>query len=164
MSFLDETPHIPADARANNKSVIGVGGSAPRAPHRGDGGGLRHNAGKNQLELIPPEWTWGLGMVLTRGAAKYAVRNWERGMKWSYPVGCALRHIYKFVCGERYDPETGCHHLFMAAWNCCALATYDLREIGENDLPKLDLALLDKVAVAPGDALQKLMDEKQKSQ
>lgn len=144
------TPH----ARAQIKS------DAPNAPRPGDGGGLRHNAGKNQLELIPPEWVWGLGMVLTRGAAKYAVRNWERGMKWSYPVGCALRHIYKFVLGERYDPETGCHHLFMAAWNCCALATYDMRGIGENDLPPLDQNLLDKVAQAPGAALQKLMDEK----
>lgn len=119
---------------------------------KGDGGGLRYNAGKVQLELIPVEWIWGLGMVLTRGAAKYAVRNWERGMKWSYPVGCALRHILKFVCGERYDQETGCHHLFMAAWNCCALATYDIRSIGENDLVG-DLQWLDKVATTPGAAL-----------
>lgn len=118
-----------------------------------DGGGLRYNAGKNMLELIPPEWTWGLGMVLTRGAIKYATRNWERGMKWSYPVGCALRHIYKFVCGERYDKESGCHHLYHAAWNCLALATYDLRGIGENDLPKLDASLLEKVAVEPGPEL-----------
>src|ERR1035437_9553744 len=81
---------------------------------KADGGGLRYNTGKNQLELLPAEWIWGLGMVMTRGAIKYDTRNWERGMKWSYPIGCALRHILKFVCGERYDVETGCHHLAMA--------------------------------------------------
>lgn len=130
-------------------------------PIKADGGGLRYNTGKNQLELIPAEWVWGLGMVLTRGAIKYDVRNWERGMKWSYPVGCAFRHVFKFMCGERYDAETGCHHLAMAAWNCLALMTYDIREIGSNDLAGTgDLAWLDKVATAPGPALQKLMDEK----
>lgn len=125
-----------------------------------DGGGMRFNAGKNQLELIPVEWIWGLGMVLTRGAAKYAVRNWERGMKWSYPIGCALRHILKFMCGERYDAETGCHHLFMAAWNCCALATYDIRQIGENDLGQAKLEWLEAVATVPGPELLKMMAAK----
>lgn len=124
-----------------------------------DGGGLRFNAGKNQLELLPPEWVYGLGMVLTRGAVKYASRNWERGMKWSYPVGCALRHIFKFVCGESYDEETGCHHLAMAAWNCLALMTYDIRKIGENDLVG-NVAWMDATAQEPGAALQKLMADK----
>lgn len=124
-----------------------------------DGGGLRFNAGKNQLELLPPEWVYGLGMVLTRGAVKYASRNWERGMKWSYPVGCALRHIFKFVCGESYDEETGCHHLAMAAWNCLALMTYDIRKIGENDLVG-NVAWMDATAKEPGAALQKLMADK----
>jgi hypothetical protein len=128
------------------------------APIKADGGGMRFNAGKNQLELIPAEWIWGLGMVLTRGAVKYAVRNWERGMKWSYPFGCALRHMLKFYCGERYDAETGCHHLFMAAWNMCALATYDIRGIGENDLTgNGKLEWLDKCATEPGPALLALM-------
>lgn len=126
---------------------------------KADGGGLRYNAGKNQVELIPPEWIWGLAMVLTRGAAKYAVRNWEGGMAWSYLVGCAFRHTLKFICGERYDEETGCHHMFMAAWNCCALATYDIREVGENDLVG-ELGWLAKVAQQPGPALQKIMDDK----
>jgi hypothetical protein len=125
-----------------------------------DGGGLRHNAGKVQLELIPAGWTWALGLVLTRGAAKYAERNWERGMRWAYPVGCAMRHITKFICGERYDKETGCHHLAMAAWNCLALMTYDIRKIGQNDLGVGSLEELDACAVAPGAELQALLDKK----
>lgn len=109
-----------------------------------DGGGLRKDDGKNKLDLIPPEWIWALGAVLTQGAEKYAVRNWERGMAWSKMIGCGLRHVFKFVCGERYDPESGCHHLAHAAWNFLALMTYDIRKIGENDLPNFD----DAVALA----------------
>lgn len=100
-----------------------------------DGGGLRYNAGKNRIDLLPPEWTWALGDVTTKGSYKYEERNWERGMKWSIMVGCASRHVLKFLVGERYDRETGCHHLAMAAWNILALMSYDLRGIGENNLP-----------------------------
>ena len=94
-----------------------------------DGGGQRHDKGKIRMDLIPPEWEYALADVLTQGAEKYAERNWERGMDWSKPIGCARRHIAKFMMGERYDWETGCHHLAMAAWNLLALMTYDLRGI-----------------------------------
>lgn len=117
---------------------------------RADGGGLRFNEEKNRLELVPPEWVWGLGDVTTQGSKKYAARNWERGMAWSIMIGCALRHVFKFCMGERYDPETGCHHMFMAAWNCCALASYDLKGIGENDIPKTEFAILAKVNSGKG--------------
>lgn len=105
-----------------------------------DGGGLRKDDGKNKLELIPPEWIWGLGQVLTQGAEKYLMRNWERGMSWGKMVGCGLRHVFKFVCGERYDRESGCHHLLHASWNFLSLMSYDLRGIGDNDLPSFNTA------------------------
>lgn len=119
------------------------------SPLKADGGGLRYNDGKNRLDLNPPEWAWGLGMVTTRGSVKYKERNWERGMKWSTMVGCAARHVGKFLVGIRYDEETGCHSLYMAAWNLLALATYDIRGIGENDLPSLDMKFLNATAIAP---------------
>lgn len=127
-----------------------------------DGGGLRYNAGKNQLELIPPEWEWALGMVLTRGAIKYESRNWERGMKRSYPIGCIKRHVNKFLAGEQYDEETGCHHLAMAAWNCLALMSYDIRGIGENDIQDVGkIDWLEKTAIEPGPALKVMLAAKQ---
>lgn len=98
--------------------------------------GLRFNQGKNRIELVPPEWFWALGDVTTRGAEKYSDRNWELGMKWSIVIGCMFRHALKFLTGEKYDPETGCHHLAMVAWNALALMSYDLRGVGEDDLPR----------------------------
>jgi hypothetical protein len=115
--------------------------------------GLRFNAGKNRMELVPPEWEWALADVTTQGSNKYDARNWEKGMDWSNMIGCMKRHIAKFLAGERYDGEefdleagtTGCHHLAMVAWNALALMSYDLREIGTNDLPKLSMKLLEEV-------------------
>lgn len=127
-----------------------------RWKEKADGGGLRFNAGKNRLDLIPPEWPWALGDVTTKGSYKYEERNWERGMKWSIMIGCALRHIYKFAAGERYDPETGCHHLAMAAWNVLALMSYDLRGVGENDLPGVPPIVSGHDVLPPGSILEKV--------
>jgi hypothetical protein len=113
-------------------------------------GGLRYDSGKNRLDLIPPEWDWALGLVLTKGAEKYAVRNWEKGMDWSKVLGPMRRHIDKFLTGEQYDigtpeePGTGCHHLAMVAWNALALMSYDIRGIGTNDIVTGDMKWLEK--------------------
>lgn len=124
------------------------------------GGGLRLNSGKIRMELTPPEWDYALADVATQGSKKYAARNWELGMEWSVMVGCMKRHLAKFEAGERYDgaefsiPDgtTGCHHLAMVAWNALALMTYDLREIGKNDLPKeVTLELLKRVNALTSD-------------
>jgi hypothetical protein len=117
---------------------------------KADGGGLRYNAGKTLMELTPPEWEHALADVTTQGSKKYEKRNWERGMDWSIMVGCMKRHLTKFLVGERYDGDefdieagtTGCHHLAMVAWNALALMSYDLRGIGNNDLPDLPKELL----------------------
>jgi hypothetical protein len=124
-----------------------------------DGGGLRFSIGKNKIDLVPPEWVWGLGMVLSRGAAKYATRNWERGMAWSEVLGPMFRHAFKFICGERYDPETGCHHMAMVAWNALVLMSYDIRHIGHNDMVG-KMEWLSLVATNPGPELQAIIDAK----
>jgi hypothetical protein len=110
---------------------------------------IRYDDGKNQLELIPAEWIWALGSVLTYGAKKYAVRNWEKGMKWSRVIGSLLRHVTRFMIGERYDQESGHHHLAHAAWNCLALMSYDLRKIGEDDRGDGAPGWLDEVKACP---------------
>lgn len=111
--------------------------------------GLRYNTGKLRVDLIPPEWIEALAIVLTRGANKYAARNWELGMDWSKPMASGKRHMLAWEKGETYDPETGCHHLAMAAWNFLGLMSYQLREVGNNDIPRATFAL--PVAVAPGE-------------
>lgn len=49
--------------------------------------------------------------VFEHGAKKYALYNWTKGMAWSIPTACALRHIDAVVNGEELDPESGLPHM-----------------------------------------------------
>jgi hypothetical protein len=97
--------------------------------------GLRYNSGKTRYDLIPASWTRALAQILTKGANKYAPRNWEKGMNWSNMIASLHRHLDSWLSGEQYDPETKCHHLGHVAWNALALMTMQLRGIGNNDIP-----------------------------
>jgi len=97
---------------------------------------LRYDAGKLRYDLLPGDALAALVKVYTKGAVKYADRNWEKGMSWSRCFGSLMRHCWAFWRGEQNDPETGCHHMAMAAWNCFALVSYSLRAIGNDDRPK----------------------------
>ena len=94
---------------------------------------LRYDAGKARYDLIPPDALHALAEVYTRGAAKYEARNWEKGMSWGRCFGSLMRHAWAFWWGESIDPETGCHHMAMASWNCFALFCYDTRGAGVDD-------------------------------
>jgi hypothetical protein len=99
-----------------------------------DGGGARFDAKKVMVELLRPLIEWGISDVFTRGAIKYAANNWMRGMSWRSIHGPMKRHMMKWAAGEVYDKDTGCHHLFMVAWNASVLAVYQLMGLGKNDL------------------------------
>lgn len=101
-----------------------------------DGKGLRFDEGKPRVDLIPGDAMLEIGSVYAYGCKKYAVRNWERGMPWSKCLGPLLRHLFKWMMGQKYDngPKgSGEMHIAMVAWNAIALLTYELRGIGEDD-------------------------------
>ncbi len=102
------------------------------------GNGMRFNSGKVRFGLIPGHWTRVLAQILTKGAAKYAPRNWEKGLVHSEVVDSLHRHLDAFLQGERYDPELKTHHLGHVAWNALALMTMDLKGLGTADLPTDD--------------------------
>ncbi len=112
-------PFVPASSGASLKSETA----------------LRYDAGKLRYDLIPADSLEQLAKVYTAGAAKYAERNWEKGMSWSRCFGSLMRHAWAFWRGEAIDVETGCHHMAMAAWNCLALCSYHLRKAGTDDRP-----------------------------
>ncbi len=98
--------------------------------------GRKDDTGKPPHHLIAPEIQDALANVLAFGAAKYAPRNWERGMAWSRPFSALLRHMWAWWRGEDRDVETGMSHLHHAA--CCImfLVAYEARVIGCDDRPK----------------------------
>jgi len=100
---------------------------------KADGGGERKDAGKSRVDLFPPDALLEVGHVFRMGATKYSDRNWERGMPWSKCLGPLMRHLFKWMMGEKLDEESGHHHLAHVCFNALALLAYDMRQIGKDD-------------------------------
>lgn len=88
------------------------------------GSGARYNSGKPDLTLIPLITLYDEAKVWEYGAKKYARNNWQKGMNWSVPLACALRHLAKFQAGEDLDEETGLPHIAHAMCNLRMLTLY----------------------------------------
>lgn len=79
--------------------------------------GIKHDAGKAPLGLIPRSALNAEAMVMAFGAEKYSRDNWRSGIRWSRLIDAALRHITAYNDGEDTDEETGLSHLAHA--RCC---------------------------------------------
>jgi hypothetical protein len=86
--------------------------------------GLRFNQGKSRHDLVPAYAQEQFAKVLTKGAEKYAERNWELGMKWSKVLSSMERHLQAIKRGEDYDPETGLLHSAHVMCNASFLTEY----------------------------------------
>lgn len=102
------------------------------------GSGARYNNGKADLSLIP---LWTLedeAKVWMYGKRKYAAWNWAKGMDWSIPLACALRHISAWQRGEEVDPESGLPHLAHAICNLRMLTLYSKTYKEGDDRPPIE--------------------------
>lgn len=77
--------------------------------------------------------------VLTYGTKKYAAWNWAKGMPWSVPLGCAVRHLLAMHRGEDTDPESGEPHAGHVMANLLMLMTFTRTYPEGNDLPPAGL-------------------------
>jgi len=62
--------------------------------------------------------------VFDYGRQKYAEWNWTKGMKWSVPMACIVRHVLKIVDGREIDEESGRHHVGHIMCNLVMLQHY----------------------------------------
>ncbi|MES2348466.1 MAG: dATP/dGTP diphosphohydrolase domain-containing protein [Pseudomonadota bacterium] len=88
------------------------------------GSGARYNAGKIDFSLIPLCTMEDEARVWAYGKAKYAAWNWAKGMDWSVPFACMMRHMAAWQRGEENDPESGLPHLAHAMCNLRMLTLY----------------------------------------
>ena len=103
----------------------------------------RFSEGKIRHDLIPPFVLEELAKVYTYGCIKYDPDNWRKGLKWRQDViGPMLRHLWKWIRGEKIDKESNCHHLAMVLWQGCALLIYEKYSVGVDDRHPYDLDLL----------------------
>lgn len=82
--------------------------------------GVKHDGGKPRWSLLPWRVLEEVVDVLEFGARKYAPDNWQKvpDAHRRY-VDAALRHVFKWVSGEKLDPESGLPHVAHAV--CCLL-------------------------------------------
>lgn len=89
------------------------------------GSGARYNDGKIDFSLLPLCTLEDEIRVWMYGQEKYAAFNWAKGMDWSIPFACALRHLSAWQSGEIVDQESGLPHLAHAMCNLRMLTLYD---------------------------------------
>jgi len=89
--------------------------------------GVKYDAHKPRMDLIPPLMELEVARVLTVGAEKYSPENWRHvpNLRGRY-TAAAKRHINALQQGIMCDEETGLHHAAHAV--CC------LMFLGEVDL------------------------------
>lgn len=73
--------------------------------------------------------------VFEYGKKKYAAWNWAKGMPWSVPLACAVRHLMALYRGEEKDPESGESHWGHVLCNIQMLQTFVATYPEGNDLP-----------------------------
>ena len=129
----------PTDVEFEDQSILAIASE-----------GRKDDSAKPRMDLIPPELLLGVADVLTYGAAKYAPRNWEKGMSWGRVFGAMMRHMWAWWAGQRVDPESGLPHLHHAA--CCVafLMAYEARGSGTDDR---HMAALGERATIPNESL-----------
>lgn len=94
--------------------------------------GVKYDGGKPRLDLVSHHFLNGIGAVLGYGAAKYAARNWEKGIEFGRVFAALMRHLWAWWGGEEFDPESGLHHLDHAA--CCLMFLRHFVAMGYDDL------------------------------
>ena len=74
-------------------------------------GGIKHDQGKPEMDMISKDLMEQLAYVRAFGAKKYEKWNWKRGFKYSRSISAALRHINTFNSGTDLDSESGLPHI-----------------------------------------------------
>jgi hypothetical protein len=86
--------------------------------------------GKGRFDLLPYEAIFAYAFQLELGAVKYSARNWEKGQPISVFLDSGLRHLFRYLNGDRDED-----HLRAGFWNIGAAITMRER-IKAGKLPK----------------------------
>ena len=95
--------------------------------------GVKLDAGKPMMGLLPSAAITEVAKVLTFGASKYTAHNWRGGFKYSRLYDASLRHMHAYIDGEDKDPESGLSHLSHATCCLLMLIEHDLKGYGDDD-------------------------------
>ena len=86
--------------------------------------------GKGRCDLLPMCVLLRLARHYENGCKKYGDRNWEKGIPAHSFADSAMRHIFKYMDGQRDED-----HLIAAIWNLCGLAWTEEKKPEMMDIP-----------------------------
>lgn len=97
----------------------------------------RYDLGKTEFHhfatYVDEGFCQEIGKVLAYGAIKYGRHNWQKGMSWSRCFNSSRRHLWAWWRGEKYDAESGCHHLALLFCSIMFLFVYERDGLGTDD-------------------------------
>ena len=103
------------------------------------GSGARANAGKPDLSLVPLHLLEPVARVFMHGRDRkkdpYPAWNWAKGMPWTVPFACMLRHAAAWFRGQTLDPESGQSHVAHVIANGFMLLHYEASFPAGDDRP-----------------------------
>lgn len=73
--------------------------------------GSRFNEGKLRWSLVHFKSLEPFVRVLEFGATKYGDYNWQKGLNKKEILESMMRHLTALFDGEKYDKESGLHHI-----------------------------------------------------
>ena len=100
-----------------------------------DGTLVRSNQGKVPVRYTPLHLLEDCNRVFAFGAEKYHAWGWTKGMPWSVPYECAVRHLAAWYRGEDIDPESGLPHLGHVMCNLIMLTEFSKNHPEGDDRP-----------------------------
>lgn len=86
---------------------------------------MKHDSDKCMVSLVDPNFTIGVGNILTFGAKKYAINNWQLADDVQRYKDAAYRHFLAYLSGELIDPESNLPHLDHLAANVMFLRYFE---------------------------------------
>ena len=95
----------------------------------------RMASARDVLAVMDDPWA-DCAAVFDYGAQKYARNNWLKGMPWSVPMACAVRHAIAILRGEENDAESGLPHRGHLACNLVMLCQFEITYGQGDDRPK----------------------------
>lgn len=88
--------------------------------------GTKYDDGKIRWDLLPYQGLEEVARLYTFGATKYESHNWRKGISYSRCFSGLMRHLYRWwVLREKYDSESGCHHLAAVIFYCLNFMQYE---------------------------------------
>lgn len=95
--------------------------------------GAKKDEGKARWDLLPLEVSAAVSRILTKGAIKYAPRNWEKGIAYGRVFAAVMRHLYDWWTSKLFGSDGINHadgeesHLDHAITELMFLSAYEKR-------------------------------------